>query len=103
MGCLAAYVHVGSGIFQPKSVFSRLRRGSGPEAKLLQLTHLFDIGANLGLFAFAAASQAGPTGDVIAIEPDPFFVHLMVRSCRLQRGPWAVPPGQSQVTSKEMS
>jgi FkbM family methyltransferase len=50
---------------------------------------VFDIGANLGLFAFAAASMAGTTGRVIALEPDPFFVHLICRSSRLQTNPRA--------------
>ena len=31
---------------------------------------VWDIGANVGLFAFAAANRAGSSGQVIAVEPD---------------------------------
>lgn len=45
---------------------------------------VWDIGANVGLFAFAAAACAGPTGRVIAVEPDTFLVGCLRRSARLQ-------------------
>jgi FkbM family methyltransferase len=45
---------------------------------------VWDIGANVGLFAFAAAACAGPKGRVIAVEPDTFLVGCLRRSARLQ-------------------
>ena len=36
---------------------------------------IWDIGANVGLFAFAAANLAGPGGHVVAIEADIWLVH----------------------------
>lgn len=45
---------------------------------------VWDIGANVGLFAFAAAACAGPKGRVVAIEPDTFLVRCLRRSARLQ-------------------
>ncbi len=45
---------------------------------------VWDIGANVGLFTFAAAARAGPTGHVAAFEPDAWLVQLLRRSCRLQ-------------------
>jgi FkbM family methyltransferase len=50
---------------------------------------VFDVGANLGLFAFAAAAVAGPGGEVVAVEADPFLVHLLQRSAGLQTNPRA--------------
>ncbi|HEV2885040.1 MAG TPA: FkbM family methyltransferase [Pyrinomonadaceae bacterium] len=44
---------------------------------------VWDIGANVGLFAFSAASLAGPTGFVRAIEPDPWLAELLRLSARL--------------------
>ncbi|MFI5335197.1 MAG: FkbM family methyltransferase [Opitutales bacterium] len=41
---------------------------------------VWDIGANVGVFAFAAAQQAGPAGKVLAIEADPWLSSLMRRS-----------------------
>jgi FkbM family methyltransferase len=41
---------------------------------------VWDIGANLGLFSFAAAVQAGPSGRVLAVEPDSVLVGLLRRS-----------------------
>lgn len=43
---------------------------------------VWDVGANLGLFAFAAAGIAGQAGLVVAVEPDPFLVGLLRRSAR---------------------
>ncbi len=42
--------------------------------------HVWDVGANVGVFAFAAAHHAGPTGSVVAIEADPWLVELLRRS-----------------------
>ena len=41
---------------------------------------VWDIGANLGLFTFTAAGLAGPTGRVLAIEPDTWLVSLLRRA-----------------------
>jgi FkbM family methyltransferase len=45
---------------------------------------VWDIGANVGLFAFAAAACAGAKGSVIAIEPDTFLVDCLRRSALLR-------------------
>lgn len=44
---------------------------------------VWDVGANMGLFSFAAAGLAGPTGHVYSFEPDAFLVGLLRRSARL--------------------
>ena len=41
---------------------------------------VWDIGANLGLFSFAAATLAGSGGYVLAVEPDVLLVRLLRRS-----------------------
>jgi FkbM family methyltransferase len=43
---------------------------------------VWDIGANVGLFAFAAAGLIGQQGKVLAVEPDTWLVDLLRRSCR---------------------
>lgn len=43
---------------------------------------VWDVGANVGLFAFSAAAVAGSSGLVVAIEPDVWLAHLMNRSAR---------------------
>ncbi len=45
---------------------------------------VWDVGANVGLFAFAAAFLAGEKGSVRAIEPDPFLASLLRRSAASQ-------------------
>jgi FkbM family methyltransferase len=45
---------------------------------------IWDIGANVGLFSFAAAALAGPEGQVFAIEPDARLVNLLHRSANLR-------------------
>ncbi len=45
---------------------------------------VWDIGANVGLFAFAAAAAAGREGQVIAVEPDTWLVELLRRSANLE-------------------
>ena len=47
---------------------------------------VWDIGANVGLFAFSAAALAGPKGAVLAVEPDMWLASLLVRSKELNRG-----------------
>jgi FkbM family methyltransferase len=41
---------------------------------------VWDLGANVGLFAFAAAFRAGHSGAVVAIEPDEWLADLLRRS-----------------------
>lgn len=46
---------------------------------------VWDVGANLGLFSFAAAGLAGSRGKVIAIEADTWLVEILRRSANLKR------------------
>lgn len=43
---------------------------------------VWDVGANVGLFSFCASALAGPSGSVLAIEPDFWLAHLLMRSAR---------------------
>ncbi len=45
---------------------------------------VWDVGANIGLFAFAAAHLAGGGGGVLAIEADVWLVQLLRRSAAIQ-------------------
>jgi FkbM family methyltransferase len=45
---------------------------------------IWDVGANVGLFSFAAAAIAGPSGRVFAFEPDTWLVQMLRRSARVQ-------------------
>jgi FkbM family methyltransferase len=47
---------------------------------------VWDIGANLGLFSFAAAVAAGPCGRVLALEPDAVMAGLLRRSAAVNGG-----------------
>jgi FkbM family methyltransferase len=47
---------------------------------------VWDIGANIGLFSFAAAVAAGPAGRVLAIEPDAVMAGLLRRSAAANDG-----------------
>lgn len=47
---------------------------------------VWDVGANVGLFAAAAASRAGPTGRVIAVEADFDAVKLLEQSAHANAG-----------------
>jgi FkbM family methyltransferase len=46
---------------------------------------IWDVGANVGLFSFAAAVAAGPNGRVLAFEPDALLVGLLRRSALANR------------------
>ncbi len=52
---------------------------------------VWDVGANVGLFAFAAAHAAGPSGRVLAVEADPWLAGL------LQRSAGSAPPAYAPV------
>jgi FkbM family methyltransferase len=41
---------------------------------------VWDVGANVGLFSFCASALAGPSGSILAIEPDVWLAHLLTRS-----------------------
>lgn len=43
---------------------------------------VWDVGANVGLFSFAAASRCGPDGQVLAIEADLRLIEILRRSAR---------------------
>jgi FkbM family methyltransferase len=67
---------------QTENLFGWVRRFVKPDDVI------WDVGANQGLFAFAAAAVVGRSGQIIAFEPDPFLSGLMHRS-RLVQGPGA--------------
>ncbi|MGI8449952.1 MAG: FkbM family methyltransferase [Streptosporangiaceae bacterium] len=47
---------------------------------------VWDIGANLGLFTFASAVATGPSGYVLAVEPDIQLAALLNRAKAVNRG-----------------
>jgi FkbM family methyltransferase len=53
---------------------------------------VWDVGANQGIFAFAAAGRAGPDGYVYAFEPDTFLISLLRRSAKMNPAPVEVIP-----------
>lgn len=55
-------------------LFDAVRRLVKPGMKI------WDIGANLGLFGFAAAWMAGPSGEVLLVEADPWLCSVLQRS-----------------------
>jgi FkbM family methyltransferase len=52
---------------------------------------VWDIGANVGVFGFAAAGRAGSGGRVLAVEPDPWLFGLLQRSRAANRGGMLAP------------
>ena len=55
---------------------------------------VWDVGANVGLFSFAAAVAAGPGGRVLAVEPDTELARLLRRS---EAGGGGAPTGRAPV------
>jgi FkbM family methyltransferase len=54
---------------------------------------VWDVGANVGLFTFCAASMAGKAGSVLAIEPDVWLAQIITRSAhQLETGGYACAP-----------
>lgn len=47
---------------------------------------VWDVGANMGVFSFAAAARSGPTGRVLCLEPDAWSARLLLASRELNRG-----------------
>ncbi len=62
-----------TGSYEPE-VSAALRARLGPGATFV------DVGANIGWFSILAASLVGPTGRVVAVEPNPDNVALLLRS-----------------------
>jgi FkbM family methyltransferase len=51
--------------------------------EMVKVGHVvWDVGANVGLFSFCASALAGPSGSVLAIEPDFWLAHLL--TCSVQ-------------------
>ncbi len=50
---------------------------------------VWDVGANLGLLSFASAAKAGPSGQVVAVEPDVDNQKLLLRTIRANVGKMA--------------
>lgn len=76
----------------PDSALSFLRAGDAAfDTMLLKLARrlvkpssvVWDVGANVGVFTFAAAALASK-GTIVAVEPDPFLAGLLRRSSRLK-------------------
>ena len=61
---------------------------------------VWDIGANLGLFSFAASVAAGSTGHVLALEPDTVMAGLLQRSTRANNAHAPVDVLPTAVTDK---
>jgi FkbM family methyltransferase len=59
----------------------------GLAQEFIRVGHVvWDVGANIGLFAFSAAHLAGSGGQVFAIEADPWLAQLLRRSAAIQPG-----------------
>lgn len=51
--------------------------------EMVKVGHVvWDVGANVGLFSFCASALAGPSGSVLAVEPDFWLAHLLTRSAQ---------------------
>jgi FkbM family methyltransferase len=67
----------GQGIFHSHKYEEHVRRAA--REHLREGDVVVDIGANVGVITFLAASIAGPTGRVIAVEPNPDNLQLLYR------------------------
>ena len=67
-----------TGSYEPE-VSAALREVLGPGGTFV------DVGANIGWFSMLGASLVGPSGRVIAVEPNPINVGLAPRQCQGQR------------------
>ncbi len=47
---------------------------------------VWDVGSNMGVFAFSAAAKAGTGGRVLCVEPDLWSVGLLRKSCAYNHG-----------------
>jgi FkbM family methyltransferase len=70
-------------------------RGAGHEHRIMQALlragdTFLDVGANHGSFAILAAHLVGPTGRVVAVEPQPRLAALVRRSLAEAPAPFAV-------------
>src|SRR5512134_1826498 len=70
------YLRVGRGAFD-----ADLLRVASEE--IVPNSTTWDIGANVGVFAFAAASRALPEGYVLAVEPDDWLANIICKSASL--------------------
>lgn len=77
----------------PSNNLSILRPGAAKfDAYLFDLVERFvragdtvwDVGANMGVFTFAAAHAVGRSGTVVAVEPDPFNLLLLHRTSAIE-------------------
>lgn len=85
------YYHRGE--YEPETVQlfrNYLRAGDG----------VVDVGSNAGLFTLLSASLVGPTGWVVAVEPDPRSIELLSANVRARRltnvTVWPVALGEAQ-------
>jgi len=56
---------------------------------------VWDVGANVGLFSFAAANMAGPGGLVVALEPDAWLVATFAAQCARSTGRLSASKGRT--------
>lgn len=70
-------------LFKPMSRIDPLLLGLAREL-VRPGASVWDVGANVGLFAVAAAATAGATGSVMAVEADVWLVSLLRQTARLQ-------------------
>lgn len=85
VGGLPLYVSAGAALRYLKPRFDQI------EPLLLEVAHTYvkpgmsvwDIGANVGMFTFAALGMVGQNGSVVAVEADPWLVGLIQKSAHL--------------------
>ncbi len=62
---------------------------------------VWDLGANVGVFATAAARRAAPDGTVVLVEPDPWLGSLLRRTIAAQAGAAAMPLVEAAVGAQQ--